>query len=59
MLNENYREGDMDLEEFKEYVLKQRRSQHDQRTSTENDKIEQRDVGTDQQDERIHRTDQG
>ncbi len=36
----------MTLDEFKEYVTRQRRAEHDQRISPKDDRKEPRDVGT-------------
>lgn len=44
----------MDLQEFREYVTRQRRQAHDQRTSPKDDRKEPRDVGTNQRDEPLH-----
>ena len=44
----------MTLDEFKEYVKRQRSSANDQRTSTKDDRKEPRNVGTNQRDEPLH-----
>lgn len=49
----------MNLDEFKEYVQRQRRAAHDQRISPKDDRKEPRDVGSNKQDEPIHRDLQG
>lgn len=57
--NSKDRDKPMNLEEFKEYIVKQRRCSNDQRTSTKDDTAKQRNVGTNQQDEPLHRDLQG
>lgn len=49
----------MNFEEFKEYIVNQRRKQHDKRTPTQDDQTKPTDVGSNQENERVHRTDQG
>lgn len=49
----------MDLQEFKEYIAKQRRYTHDQRNAPKDDREEPRNVGANQQDEPLHRDLQG
>lgn len=49
----------MNLDEFKEYVRRQRRQAYDQRNPTKDDTAKQRNVGTNKQDEPIHRDLQG
>lgn len=42
------------MQEFREYVTRQRRQLDDQRTSTKDDRKEPRNVGTNQRDEPLH-----
>jgi hypothetical protein len=54
MLKESQEEDSMNLEEFKEYILKQRRQHHDQRTSPKDEQTQSRDDRQHQQNERVH-----
>ena len=47
------------MQEFREYVTRQRRQLDDQRIPPKDDTTQQRDVGTNQQDESLHRNLQG
>lgn len=57
--NSKDRDKPMNLEEFKEYIVKQRRQLDDQRTSPKDDRKEPRNVGSNKQDESVHRDLQG
>jgi hypothetical protein len=48
----------MNMEEFREYIQRQRRQANDQRTSPKDDQRERSDVGANKQDEQIHRNHQ-
>ncbi len=47
----------MNMDEFKEYVRRQRRAEYDQRNTAKDDKRERHDVAEHKQDECLHRDD--
>lgn len=47
----------MNMQEFREYVTRQRRQLDDQRTSAKDDQRKRSDVEANQQDEQLHRND--
>lgn len=53
--NSKDRDKPMNMEEFREYIRRQRRQSNDQRTSTKDDQRECSDVGANKQDEQVHR----